>query len=198
MLVACGCFFGVADQSAFIESNSMRFTSGLIASIALFAVGCSAPPMTPQEIEEVHAKAMAGDAKSQNTLGWMYSNGEGVAKDEVEAVKWLLRAASQGSPVAQCNLGICFEHGYGVPRNKVEAYAWYNLCSVVREDARDSRDNLERLMTSEERLAGQERTKQLERALMLRAIKPPQVDGNPGAAPQRPKSEKAPSDLNGA
>ena len=80
----------------------------------------------------------------------------------------------------------------------MEAYAWYNLCSVVREDAREARDDLERLMTSEERLAGQERTKQLERALMLRAIKPPQVDGNPGAAPQRPKSDKAPSDLNGA
>ena len=39
-------------------------------------------------IEEVKAKAEAGDAASEAELGLRYKHGEDVAKDHVEAVKW--------------------------------------------------------------------------------------------------------------
>ena len=46
-------------------------------------------------IEEVKARAEAGDAESEVELGLRYTNGEGVAKDQVEAVKWFRKAAEQ-------------------------------------------------------------------------------------------------------
>ena len=54
---------------------------------------------------------------------WM--KGEGVTKDDVEAVKWYRKAAEQGNALAQANLGILFETGRGVPKDDVEAAVWY-------------------------------------------------------------------------
>ena len=49
--------------------------------------------------------AEAGDAKAQNSLGFMYNEGLGVSQDYAEAVKWYGKAAEQGDANAQYNLG---------------------------------------------------------------------------------------------
>ena len=71
------------------------------------------------------ADAEKGNANAQAYLGYCYHNGQGVAKDYVEAVKWYRKAAEQGNAAAQCNLGICYEHGNGVRKDKAEAVKWY-------------------------------------------------------------------------
>ena len=76
-------------------------------------------------IEALKVRAEKGEAVSQNQLGWMYGNGEGVAKDEVEAVKWYRKAAEKGLPQAQYNLGIMYDNGYGVAEDAIEAVKWY-------------------------------------------------------------------------
>ena len=43
------------------------------------------------------AAAEAGNAASQNNLGFLYRKGFGVGKDEREAARWYLRAANQAS-----------------------------------------------------------------------------------------------------
>ena len=43
---------------------------------------------------------------AQNNLGARYADGQGVAKDAVEAVKWFRKAAAQNDPEAQFNLGV--------------------------------------------------------------------------------------------
>ena len=48
-------------------------------------------------------------AEAQNNLGVCYANGQGVAKDEVEAVKWFRKAAEQNYAEAQNNLGVCYD-----------------------------------------------------------------------------------------
>ncbi|MCL2725942.1 MAG: SEL1-like repeat protein [Polyangiaceae bacterium] len=48
--------------------------------------------------------AEQGDAEAQAALGFMYSEGRGVAKDEAEAVKWWRKAAEQGYEEAQSAL----------------------------------------------------------------------------------------------
>jgi hypothetical protein len=58
-----------------------------------------------------------GDADAQNNLGAMYGNGEGVAKDDAEAVKWFRKAADQGNASAQLNLGMRYDNGWGVAEN---------------------------------------------------------------------------------
>jgi len=72
-------------------------------------------------IEEVKARAEAGDAESEVELGLRYTNGEGVAKDQVEAVKWFRKAAEQNFAPAQYNLNVCYYNGKGVAKDQVEA-----------------------------------------------------------------------------
>ena len=57
----------------------------------------------------------------------VYSNGEGVPKDDREAVKWYRRAAEQGDASAQFNLGVMARdsNGEGVPEDDREAVKWY-------------------------------------------------------------------------
>jgi len=45
-----------------------------------------------------------GDAKAQYNLGIAYAKGEGIAKDEAQAVEWFRKAAEQGDSDAQANL----------------------------------------------------------------------------------------------
>ena len=66
------------------------------------------------------------DAKVLLTLGWMYEYGRGVAKSDVEAVKWYRTAAEQGDVVAQYNLGTMYENGRGVEKAEAEAARWYH------------------------------------------------------------------------
>ena len=76
-------------------------------------------------IEEVKARAEAGDAESEVELGLRYTNGEGVAKDQVEAVKWYRKAAEQNYPRGQYNLGVGYYKGEGVVKDQAEAVKWF-------------------------------------------------------------------------
>jgi TPR repeat protein len=95
--------------------------------------------------------AEQGHAMAQFNLGVMYANGEGVPKDDAEAVKWFRKAAEQGDAKAQFNLGVMYAEGRGVPRNDVAAYAWMNLAAAGgHKEAKVQRDRLETRMTREE------------------------------------------------
>jgi TPR repeat protein len=82
-----------------------------------------------KKFNETKARAERGDAKAQYNLGVCYKNGEGVAKDKVEAVKWYRKAAEQGSIAAQFGLGFMYQEGEGVPKNGVEAIKWYRMAA---------------------------------------------------------------------
>lgn len=60
-------------------------------------------------------------AKSQNSLGYCYSFGEGVKKDSIQALVLYKKSAEQGCAQAQCNLGICYATGYGVTLDEAKA-----------------------------------------------------------------------------
>ena len=70
-------------------------------------------------------RAQKGDAAAQFDLGYRYANGDGVAKDSAEAVKWFRMAAEQGNARAQSNLGAMYANGEGVPKDSTEAVKWY-------------------------------------------------------------------------
>ncbi|KAB2653537.1 MAG: sel1 repeat family protein, partial [Verrucomicrobia bacterium] len=78
-----------------------------------------------KELTELRAKAESGDAVAQFNLGSSYANGEGVVKDDVEAVKWYRKAAEQNDADAQFNLGNSYANGKGVTKDDVEAVKWY-------------------------------------------------------------------------
>ena len=71
--------------------------------------------------------AAQGSAAAAYQLGLMHANGEGVAQDHVEAVRWYRKAAAKGNADAQRSLGMCFAMGQGVTKDLVQAAAWLNL-----------------------------------------------------------------------
>ena len=78
-------------------------------------------------LAELRVRAEKGEASAQYYLGNMYADGKGVAKDEVEAVKWFRKAADQGYAPAQFNLGVMYWFGNGVVKDELEAYKWFLL-----------------------------------------------------------------------
>jgi len=77
-------------------------------------------------LADIRAKAEKGDAQSQYDLGNAFAVGRlGVAKDEVEAVKWFRKAAEQNYADAQYNLGCCYCKGQGVAKDEAVAVKWF-------------------------------------------------------------------------
>ena len=123
-----------------------------IATAVIVAGGFAIIVLLAQDpLDAVRQAANQGDAAAQNSLGFMYANGEGVPKDDAEAVRWFRLAADQGLAEAQVVLGIMYANGRGVPKDSVLAHMWSNIAGANgNASARESRDNLERDMTRAE------------------------------------------------
>jgi hypothetical protein len=65
-----------------------------------------------------------GDAKAQWQLGARYHTGEGVPKDDAQAMHWFELAGEQGNVSAQSTLGAYYAVGRGVPQDLTKAYFW--------------------------------------------------------------------------
>jgi TPR repeat protein len=70
--------------------------------------------------------ASAGNLRAQLQVGSQYERGEGVAKNEAEAVRWYTKSATGGDAQAMKNLGLMYENGSGVRENWAEALNWYS------------------------------------------------------------------------
>ncbi len=119
------------------RSLQVRWSNTLMTALvvlALFHAGCGGDFQAGWEalergdfetaLREWRPLAEQGDPKAQYALGFMYANGEGVPKNDAEAVKWFRKAAEQGDPNAQDALGLMYANGEGVPKNDVEAAKW--------------------------------------------------------------------------
>jgi len=69
--------------------------------------------------------AEGGDAHAQYELGWCHENGEGVASDTVEAIRWYRRSAQGGYAPAQFLLGYFYQGGYKLEYDHDEVVRWY-------------------------------------------------------------------------
>ena len=61
-------------------------------------------PAQSELVQRLRQAAAQGDSEAQFNLGRVYDNGEGVAKDLAEAVKWYRLASEQGLAEAQSAL----------------------------------------------------------------------------------------------
>jgi TPR repeat protein len=98
----------------------------LVLCMSVSFLGCEKKLVAPEgPLEGLRKTADQGNAQAQYRLGEMYDNGEGVAADDAEAVKWYRRAAEQGHPGAQWQLGYKYEYGSGVAVDNVESIKWF-------------------------------------------------------------------------
>ena len=106
-----------------------RMLGVLMLVLVSVATACEKP--TPeQQLAKLKARAAAGNAAAQDSLGTMYDNGTGVPQDNTEAVKWFRLAAAQGYASAQSNLGAMYGNGEGVPQDNAAAVKWFRLAAA--------------------------------------------------------------------
>ena len=76
----------------------------------------------------IKTQAEKGYPNTMFLLGMAYYNGNGITKDYIKAVEWLLKAAEKESEVlsrAQCYLGICYKDGKGVTQDYKKAVEYF-------------------------------------------------------------------------
>lgn len=76
-------------------------------------------------VEQQQRAAEQGDVNAQFLMGWLYVNGDGVPKDDAQALSWYRKAAAQKHNGAQNNLGWMYDNGRGVPKDSSKAANWY-------------------------------------------------------------------------
>jgi TPR repeat protein len=113
-----------------LESRGLAL---LLAGLACLSCGSGqkAKAPAPESLESLRGRAEKGDAEAQWLLGIAYDEGDGVAQDYAEAVRWYRKAAEQGEAVAQSNLGLMYDKGRGVPQDYAEAVRWYRRAADV-------------------------------------------------------------------
>jgi TPR repeat protein len=108
-----------------MKASRLIFTLLVASSVAVVQLVAQQTKADQKPIEEVKVKAEAGDVESEVEIGFRYEQGKGLAKDQVQAVKWYRKAAEQNLARAQKNLGICYDKGEGVAKDQVEAVKWF-------------------------------------------------------------------------
>ena len=92
-----------------------------------------------KSLPDLRKLASQGDADAQWQMGVRYHNGEGVPRDDVQAMQWFLRAADQGHVTAQATLGAYYWAGRGVPQDLSKAYFWSALALAQGDENSKSR-----------------------------------------------------------
>lgn len=111
--------FGLSDQA------KVEFVDAAKQMIADDTSGDNGQDQRDTFINELQIAAMQGKAQAQYDLGIRLAEGNGVGKDEADAVKWIRKAAEQGLAEAQFKLAGFYVAGTGVESNADEAYRLY-------------------------------------------------------------------------
>lgn len=91
-------------------------------------------------MHEWRALADEGHAQAQASLGWLYLNGRGVARDYAQARQFFEMAAAQGQAVAQYNLAQLYHNGQGGAQDFAQACHWYEKAAF--QGSADAQVNL--------------------------------------------------------
>jgi hypothetical protein len=72
-------------------------------------------------------------------LGFIYLNGDGIAKDAVRAAAFLTKSCDAGEPIACSSLGSLYQSGEkGIPKDKDKAKQLYGkACSLGNQQSCD-------------------------------------------------------------
>ena len=121
-------------RRAFLASALLLLSSGWPAT------PWAQPSSPASDVTHLRIAAEQGNADAQFLLGIAFAYGEGVPRDDRQAVAWWHRAAVQGLAVAQSNLGRMHELGRGTKRNYSEAAAWFR--KAASQGNADAQNNL--------------------------------------------------------
>jgi serine/threonine-protein kinase len=72
---------------------------------------------TAHAASQLRQAADLGNVSAMEAIGQIYWSGNGVARDDLEAIDWFQKAAAKGSAAAIYDLGIAYETGRGVRKD---------------------------------------------------------------------------------
>jgi TPR repeat protein len=139
MLIACCIMAGVARAEPYDDGEAAYNAGQYAAAFEIFQ------PLAEQD-----------DARAQLYLGLLYSEGDGVQKNPIQAVYWYRKAADQGHAGAQFYLGHMYLSGDGVPKDDLLAFMWFSIAAARGEaQAALVRDDLAKTLTLSQIAEGQ-------------------------------------------
>jgi len=111
----------------------------------------------PEAVRWFGRAASQGDVGAQVKLADIYYEGHpGVDRNYNAAAQWYQSAATAGNPEAQNRISQMYYDGRGVPRDYVAAYMWASFSAAQDNyDGRKILDNLEFVMSSEQKAEAQ-------------------------------------------
>jgi TPR repeat protein len=122
----------LSDLGTMIRIATIALTAALVlfqpSGIAL-AQSSDQTVAKQKVIADLQEMAAAGDVKSQVQIGLAYLTGDGVHKDDVQALKWLRKAADQDNAIAERYLAEMYFKGRGVSADVAEAAKWLRLAA---------------------------------------------------------------------
>ncbi len=95
------------------------------------------------------AERQKESSAAQLFIGFMYANGQGVAKDATTAGDWYRRAAEQDHALAQLRLAFLYRRGEGVAPDRVRAYLWAGLAARQEGHTQKPAQALQELLAAE-------------------------------------------------
>lgn len=104
------------------------FPALLLAAPILCAQANVFAPTTPVgriDFDFLARLAESGNAPAQLILGELHLHGNGLPRDNSEALRWFRAAAEQGNAEALRKMGFMYESGLGVERSPELAAQWY-------------------------------------------------------------------------
>jgi len=102
-------------------------------------------------LEKLMPLAAKGHAAAQYNLGVMHEWGNGVPKDNNQAIKWYRLSAELSHRDAQNNLGAMYSKGEGAEQSFVDALKWFVISAGNDSEAgRKNIDIVEKRMTPEQ------------------------------------------------
>jgi len=102
-----------------------RFFIFLLLTFTVVAVPAYAT-LPEHNLDQVKARALKGDALSQNHMGVMYAD----QKNYEYASVWFRRAAEQGDAFGQYGLATLYKEGLGLPKDYTKAAGWYHKAAL--------------------------------------------------------------------
>lgn len=108
-----------------------RVSTALVAtlSVCLLMARITIAGNTETSFDDLLARARGGDAQAQNQVGEALADGNGVQRNDFDAVRWFQKAALQGRVDAQYNLSVMFANGQGVRQDDAETVKWSRLAA---------------------------------------------------------------------
>jgi TPR repeat protein len=100
-----------------------------------------------QDIDVLKKQSAKGEAEAQFRLGVCFDKGEGITRNNKQAVLLYEKAASQNHAYAQNNLGVCYEQGHGLEKNFEKSKMYYQ--EAIRFGHVNAKNNLEKLLRAE-------------------------------------------------